>query len=141
LNTRWDEKLQAELEAKGLDECEQQFKTTAPLRLVKKNDTINRRAKNPDRRLPLDGNKGAQQADKSMTGRAVAGLPDLEYDPDSVTSVCSNAGSTAGTQWLDTGCSFVPAPEATFIKEPESMGWFSRLLGGSHRRHSDLIKD
>ncbi|KAF8742134.1 Cyclin, partial [Rhizoctonia solani] len=138
LNTRWDEKLQAELEAKGLNECEQQFKTTAPLRLGKNKDTINRRIRHINERLPLEGEKSARRAaiGESMVDRTAAELPDSRLDQ----KYC-HVDRMTGLQESDTGVSFVPAPGKVSVKDPENIGWLSRLLGGSHSRCSDLTKD
>ncbi|KAF8761729.1 Cyclin [Rhizoctonia solani] len=128
LNTRWDKKLQAGLEAKGLNECEQQFKTTAPLRLGKNKDTINRRIRHINERLPLEGEKSARRAaiGESMVDRTVAELPDSRLDQ----KYC-HVDRITGLQESDTGVSFVPAPGKVSVKEPENIGWLSRLLGGS----------
>ncbi|CAE6389433.1 unnamed protein product [Rhizoctonia solani] len=140
LNTPWDKKLQAELEAKGLGECEHQFKTTAPLRLVKK-DTISRQVKHLDEHLSREGNKAVRQVDGSMVDRTVAELPDSKLGYTSVPSGHLNADRTAELQGLDAGFGFVPAPRGDSDRGPENIGWFSRLLGGSHRKHNNLIKD
>ncbi|KAG8761502.1 hypothetical protein FRC11_013796 [Ceratobasidium sp. 423] len=137
LSTRWDKKLQAELEAKGLSECEQQFKTTAPLRLVKK-DASTRRIKRLDGDSLLEGSRLVHQGEESIAGRSAANLPDSKLDRNLTYRGHHYIDRAAR---LDAGINFVPAPEAVSSEQSQNAGWLSRLLGGSHRRHSDSIKN
>ncbi|CAE6446570.1 unnamed protein product [Rhizoctonia solani] len=140
LSTRWDKKLQVELEAKGLSECEQQFKTTAPLRWVKK-DAGTRRIRHLGEDPSLDGSRVVHQGEGDIAGRSAAKLPDSSLNRNSTHRGYYSIDRAAGIQGLDVGVSFVPAPEPVSSERPQNVGWFSRLLGGSHGRHSDSIKD
>ncbi|CAE6431049.1 unnamed protein product [Rhizoctonia solani] len=138
LSTRWDKKLQAELEAKGLGECEEQFKTTEPLRLVKKKDDDTRRIKQRDERSFQEGSRVFGQCTESTLSGNAAKLS--KSNRSSTSRRYHSTNRSAGTQGSDAGVSFVPAPEATLDEQSQTVGWFSRLLGGSHGRHSSLMK-
>ncbi|KAJ1310843.1 hypothetical protein OPQ81_009361 [Rhizoctonia solani] len=129
LNTGWDKKLRAELEAKGLDECEQQFKTTAPLRLVKK-DGSTRRMQQLNEHIPQESNRVVRQHEEGIVGQSA--VADSKFERDSTSHRYHSVDQAAGTLVLNAGIHFVPAPKAVPTEPPQKVGWFSRLLGGSH---------
>ncbi|CAE6502861.1 unnamed protein product [Rhizoctonia solani] len=140
LNTRWDKKLQAELKAKGLGECEEQFKTTAPLRLAKKKDGDTRRVKDRDQRSFEEGSRVFNQGTESTLSGNTAELSGSKSNRSSISRRYHDVNRAVGTQGPDAGVSFVPAPEVASSEQPQNVGWFSRLLGGSQGGHSGLMK-
>ncbi|KAH7344406.1 hypothetical protein B0J17DRAFT_635326 [Rhizoctonia solani] len=140
LNTRWDKKLQAKLEAKGLGECEQQFKTTAPLQFVKKKDTSIRRVKHLDKPSLQEDSKAVHRGEVSTVGRTAVRPLGSKLNRNSTSRGHQSVAREAGLQGSDAGVIFVPAPEVASSEKPQNIGWFSKLLGRSHARHGGLIK-
>ncbi|CAE6479532.1 unnamed protein product [Rhizoctonia solani] len=135
LSTRWDKKLQAELEAKGLGECEEQFKTTAPLRLVKKKDNDTLETRHFEHPLQEENSAFGRGKESTMDESAQKHPDLLKFNSSSTSRRHHTVDRAARTQRLDAGVIFVPPPEVASNEQSQNVGWFSRLLGVSHGGH------